>query len=147
MGCGQSAEKDPKASGAIVAAKQESGTVSRVASISPVARCKSGKDQFMSNQDRSALLNSGSISTSTRLLLSAPFSNFSSFNPHLYLTGVGGITLDNLKQYYIKCLINVAEEIPSKLFDSSTTSLEYYKFPVSQLSFSASITTDDHSDL
>ena len=97
----------------------------------PVARSKSTMCLFLTNKERVAILNSELISPSTRLLLCPPFANFSAFNSHLYLTGLAGITLDNLKQHHIKCLVNVAEEIPPLVFDSQQPSLLYFKYSVS----------------
>src|SRR5699024_5543723 len=82
------------------------------AGLTPVTRSKSTLELFMTNKERSLIQSSVAISVHTKLLLNPPFSNFSEFTEHIFLTGIGGITLDNLKQNSIKCLINVAEEIP-----------------------------------
>ena len=125
MGCGQSSNKTSEKCAIIE--KQEQNC----SSPTPVTRSKSTMEMFMTNQQRTAILNMGSLSPSIRILLSPPFSNFSSFNQQLYLTALGGITLDNLKQYHIKCLINLAEEIPEHEFERlDNSSILYFKYPV-----------------
>ena len=133
MGCGQSNSKSEIKCNQ-VEMKQKIQEHNTLGPISPVARSKSIMEMFMTNKERTVILNMTSVSPSTRLLLSPPFSNFSSFNQQLYLTAIGGVTLDNLKQYNIKCLINVAEEIPAlELSELNKSSLLYFKYPVSVL--------------
>lgn len=98
---------------------------------SPVVRSKLAMEAFLTNKERTAIINDPSTSVHLKLLLSAPFSNISAFDERVFFTGIGGITLDNLKQYNIKCLVNVAEEIRSISIPSNQPSaLLYYKFPV-----------------
>jgi len=101
-------------------------------SNSPVARSKSTMELFMTHKERASIRNDSSISDNTKLLLSPPFCNFSAITKQVYLTGIGGITLDNLKKYNIKCLVNVAAEIASiNIPRGQPPSLVYHKFPVS----------------
>lgn len=86
---------------------------SKTVQRSPVARSKATMDQFMTHKERAALLTDADISLHLKILLGVPFSNFSAFSQHIYLTGMGGMTLENLQQHNVKCLINVAQELPS----------------------------------
>lgn len=106
---------------------RESGTLNNP---SPVMRSRSMMERFMRNRERAQISASDSISPSTRLLLRAPFSNFSCFSQQIYLTGWGGITLDNLKQYNIKGLFNVTYEINDPLSGIKNPSIEHHKYPV-----------------
>jgi len=128
MGCFESKQKNKK--------EQQGGlhhrslqNLANHRTSSPINRSQSTMEHFMSNRERTAMLAHSSISATTRLLLSAPFSAFSAFDEQLYLTGIGGITLDNLKQHHIKTLVNVAEEIPALELPESA-SVVAVKYPV-----------------
>ncbi len=47
-----------------------------------------------------------------KLVLSEPFCEFTKVRDHLFLTGVGGIVKENIKNHNIKCIINVTFEAP-----------------------------------
>lgn len=104
----------------------------RKASTSPIVQCHSAMNLFITNKDRVNILNNPNMSMPTKLLLNPPFCNMSCFNSHLYLTGLSGLTIDNLKSSFVKYLINVAEEIPMMNCGSNTIIVNE-KFPVSFL--------------
>ncbi len=83
---------------------------------------------MLSNKERDAIIADPSISLPTKLILNPPFSCFSRFTEHLYLTGIGGITLENLKQHNIKLVVNVAQEVPN--YSPPPPGVLYYKYPV-----------------
>ncbi|XP_075676619.1 uncharacterized protein LOC113791002 [Dermatophagoides pteronyssinus] len=71
------------------------------------------------------------IQSSTKLLLSAPFSNFNQYTRRLFLTGFAGIIPENLSQYRIGYIIILAKEMQSIIpitKDRSTISAEMHKF-------------------
>ena len=73
------------------------------------------------------------IQSSTKLLLSAPFSNFNQYTRRLFLTGFAGIIPENLNQYRIGYIIILAKEMQSIIpitKDRSTISAEMHKFLV-----------------
>ena len=142
MGCGMS--KQPAESGNVNNENREHAV--------PICRSKSTMAQFASKQDRDSVRNGDSLSACTKFLLDPPFSTFSAFNAQLYLTGIGGITLDNLKRHRIKCLVNVAAEIPPMVFTSKQPSVLYFKYPVSGCrslthSLTSSVLSADHQQL
>lgn len=63
---------------------------------------KATLEHFLTQEERSEILANASISIPLRLLLNAPFCTFSAFSQSIYLTGIGGITIENLRQFNIK---------------------------------------------
>lgn len=76
-----------------------------------VGASKATLDHFLTQEERQEILANASISIPLRLLLNAPFCTFSAFSKSIYLTGIGGITIENLRQFNIKvcrqCLLYV----------------------------------------
>lgn len=89
---------------------------------------KSTLELFLTHSERALIIDNPSTSADLKVLLSAPFSNFSAFTEHIYLTGISGVTQNNIRQYSIKCLVNVAEELPDM---DTGEQLLYFKYPVS----------------
>lgn len=81
---------------------KESGKSSCSSNFRLVGASKATLDHFLAQEERTEILANPSISIPLRLLLNAPFCTFSAFSQNIYLTGIGGITIENLKQFNIK---------------------------------------------
>lgn len=51
-------------------------------------------------------------STDVRIVLNPPFSNVDRITDNLYLTGVGGLVEENIRNLKITCIINATYEMP-----------------------------------
>jgi hypothetical protein len=55
--------------------------------------------------------------------------------PYLFLTGLSGVTDDNIRNYSIKLVLNTASEIPRKDFTGVVTQkLDFYDIPTQNVS-------------
>lgn len=52
------------------------------------------------------------VSNDVRIILNKPFSNVDRITDTLYLTGIGGVLLENIKELKIRCIINATHEMP-----------------------------------
>ncbi|XP_017494679.1 PREDICTED: dual specificity protein phosphatase 14-like [Rhagoletis zephyria] len=52
------------------------------------------------------------VSNDIRIILNKPFSNVDRITDSLYLTGIGGVLLENIKELKIRCIINATHEMP-----------------------------------
>lgn len=74
------------------------------------------------------------IQSATKLLLSAPFSNFNQYTRRIFLTGFAGIIPENLHTHRIGYIIALAKEMTiSATTKDKTISAEVHKFMVNYL--------------
>ena len=52
------------------------------------------------------------VSNDIRIILNKPFSNVDRITDSLYLTGIGGVLQENIKELKIRCIINATHEMP-----------------------------------
>lgn len=52
------------------------------------------------------------VSNDVRIILNKPFSNVDRITDTLYLTGIGGVLMENIKELKIRCIINATHEMP-----------------------------------
>lgn len=52
------------------------------------------------------------VSNDIRIILNKPFSNVDRITDTLYLTGIGGVLMENIKELKIRCIINATHEMP-----------------------------------
>lgn len=68
--------------------------------------------QVMTRRDLERMRRRESVSEDIRIILNKPFSNVDRITDSLYLTGIGGILEENIRDLKIVCIINCTHEMP-----------------------------------
>ena len=74
--------------------------------------CKQRTDKILTKKELENMRLKTNISPDVRIILNPPFSLVDRITDSLYLTGVGGLTIENLTILKITCIINATHEMP-----------------------------------
>lgn len=83
--------------------------------------------KVLTNNEREKLIKDQKTAPDFRLILSPPFNEVNKITDSLYLTGIGGLTKENLENLGFTLIINATYEWPN----SSVEGIECIRVPVS----------------